>query len=206
MKMRALVAAIFSGQLALTGAAEATTVTWEFAATLTSSAPGRVAGDSITGSFTFDSSTLGNFPPGQGIYVGAVTSFRIDQFFSGAAVNSVFAIEDNFNNGTSLEDAFIAFLGDNGTQLFAIQGVLDSANPTAINSVSLPLLPYNMGAFDSVQVLYSSNANDTVVAFTANADSIALVSTPLPAALPLFASGGALLGFLGWRRKLKPAG
>jgi hypothetical protein len=28
-------------------------------------------------------------------------------------------------------------------------------------------------------------------------------ATPLPAALPLFASGGALLGFLGWRRKRK---
>ena len=27
--------------------------------------------------------------------------------------------------------------------------------------------------------------------------------TPLSAALPLFASGGALLGFLGWRRKRK---
>ena len=27
--------------------------------------------------------------------------------------------------------------------------------------------------------------------------------TPLPGALPLFASGGALLGFLGWRRKRK---
>ena len=26
---------------------------------------------------------------------------------------------------------------------------------------------------------------------------------PLPAALPLFASGGALFGFLGWRRKRK---
>lgn len=31
------------------------------------------------------------------------------------------------------------------------------------------------------------------------------VATPLPAALPLFASGGALLGFLGWRRKRKSA-
>jgi hypothetical protein len=30
-------------------------------------------------------------------------------------------------------------------------------------------------------------------------------ATPLPAALPLFASGGALLGFLGWRRKRKSA-
>ena len=30
-------------------------------------------------------------------------------------------------------------------------------------------------------------------------------STPIPAALPLFASGGGLLGFLGWRRKRKTA-
>ena len=29
--------------------------------------------------------------------------------------------------------------------------------------------------------------------------------TPLPAALPLFASGAGLIGFLGWRRKRKPA-
>lgn len=28
-------------------------------------------------------------------------------------------------------------------------------------------------------------------------------ATPLPAALPLFASGGAVLSFLGWRRKRK---
>jgi hypothetical protein len=30
-------------------------------------------------------------------------------------------------------------------------------------------------------------------------------STPIPAALPLFASGGGLLGFLSWRRKRKTA-
>jgi len=29
--------------------------------------------------------------------------------------------------------------------------------------------------------------------------------TPLPAALPLFASGAGVLGFLGWRRKRKQA-
>ena len=34
--------------------------------------------------------------------------------------------------------------------------------------------------------------------FTAEADA---ATTPLPAALPLFATGAGLLGFLGWRRK-----
>jgi hypothetical protein len=33
--------------------------------------------------------------------------------------------------------------------------------------------------------------------------SVSTTETPLPAALPLFASGGALLGFFGWRRKRK---
>jgi hypothetical protein len=32
-----------------------------------------------------------------------------------------------------------------------------------------------------------------------------IAPTPLPAALPLFASGGVLLGFVGWRRKGKLA-
>ncbi len=35
--------------------------------------------------------------------------------------------------------------------------------------------------------------------------SVTTDATPLPAALPLFASGGALLGFMGWRRKRKAA-
>ena len=30
-------------------------------------------------------------------------------------------------------------------------------------------------------------------------------TTPLPGALPLFASGLGMMGFLGWRRKRKPA-
>jgi hypothetical protein len=205
LKIHCLNVAVICGVLALARPAEAATVTWDFAATVSISGVYHAAGDSITGSFTYDSSTPGVFPLGQGIYLGAITSFRIDQFFSGPAVNSVFAIEDNFDTGTNLEDAFVVFFEDGATKQFSIQGVLDSAKPTAINSVSLPLLPYNVSAFDSVQVIYSSSANDTVVGFTADVDSITLASTPLPAALPLFASGCALLGFLGWRRKRKSA-
>ena len=32
---------------------------------------------------------------------------------------------------------------------------------------------------------------------------LTITQTPIPGALPLFAGGGALLGFLGWRRKRK---
>ena len=50
------------------------------------------------------------------------------------------------------------------------------------------------------QSLSFTDGSQIVVTFAADT-----LATPLPAALPLFASGGALLGFLGWRRKRKNA-
>ncbi len=49
----------------------------------------------------------------------------------------------------------------------------------------------------ALDVLRQTNFGATVVA--------QVETTPLPAALPLFASGAGLLGFLGWRRKRKVA-
>ena len=48
----------------------------------------------------------------------------------------------------------------------------------------------NIIAFDNIPTIPTSGSGDPL-------------ATPLPAALPLFASGGALLGFIGWRRKRK---
>jgi microcystin-dependent protein len=48
----------------------------------------------------------------------------------------------------------------------------------------------------------------TIANFAAHNHSLALASTPevpLPAALPLFATGAGVLGFIGWRRKKKTA-
>ena len=45
--------------------------------------------------------------------------------------------------------------------------------------------------------------NNGEVAASAISISDTPVATPLPAALPLFASGAGVLGFLGWRRKRK---
>ena len=48
-----------------------------------------------------------------------------------------------------------------------------------------------------------TNGNFVVSEFTLNAAPVSAV--PLPATLPLFASGLGALGLLGWRRKKKPA-
>jgi hypothetical protein len=61
-------------------------------------------------------------------------------------------------------------------------------------------------------MVFSRNNVTTTVPFNALFNDLPIgvaepdtTPLPLPAALPLFASGGALLGFLGWRRKRKLA-
>ena len=92
--------------------------------------------------------------------------------------------------------------------LFQISG----SNITAV--IPLTILPV-VGSFASVdQFLWNfwtrgslggvAVAGNPGLADFAPNDSDSTV-TPLPAALPLFASGGGLLGFLGWRRRRKNA-
>jgi hypothetical protein len=55
------------------------------------------------------------------------------------------------------------------------------------------------GAGDSLRFV----AVGTSDSFGGSLDDVSLVATPLPAALPLFASGLGALGLFGWRRKRK---
>jgi hypothetical protein len=83
---------------------------------------------------------------------------------------------------------------------------ISGSNITAV--IPLSLLP--SAGFSPDQYLWNfwtrdqSQTLNAALADFAPDNSDASV-TPLPAALPLFASGGGLLGFLGWRRKRKNA-
>ncbi len=57
--------------------------------------------------------------------------------------------------------------------------------------------PFNAG----ISIPSDFDYNDDSFVFT----NVSSSTTPLPAALPLFASGAGVLGFLGWRRKRKQA-
>ena len=52
-------------------------------------------------------------------------------------------------------------------------------------------------------LLEDASNGSTEIALAATSLSVSLDPTPLPAALPLFASGLGVLGLLGWRRKRK---
>jgi hypothetical protein len=86
---------------------------------------------------------------------------------------------------------------------------ISGSNITAV--IPLSLVPLVAGGFSSAdQYLWNfwtrdqSQIGNAALADFAPNNSDASV-TPLPAALPLFASGGGLLGFLSWRRARKQA-
>ena len=63
-----------------------------------------------------------------------------------------------------------------------------------------PITRWNLGSFDpSTGTVNIFGPNQTARRFDALA--FAVETVPLPAALPLFGTGLAILGFVGWRRK-----
>ena len=66
---------------------------------------------------------------------------------------------------------------------------------------------YYYFTYDGAKVLPGQGNNVLLASFTGSSSTFGggQGETPLPATLPLFASGTGLLGFLGWRRKRKMA-
>jgi hypothetical protein len=77
-------------------------------------------------------------------------------------------------------------------------------------SETITLAHYFDGTYPLVTYLFTSSTPFTTITIDDPTDGLALdnftfpaAQTPLPAALPLFASGLGALGFLSWRRKRK---
>ncbi len=87
--------------------------------------------------------------------------------------------------------------GTYGTPLSDVNFPTLSEN--TVYSIEISLYGYGVGsASGKIDTSLTTTATDGQLEFSANA-------TPLPAALPLFATGLAGLGLLGWRRKRKNA-
>jgi hypothetical protein len=83
----------------------------------------------------------------------------------------------------------------NGTPIYDTLHTLDATGPTLItfNFIDVDLVRFiSSGGVDAG---YSGHATQFAV------DDLRIAVTPIPAALPLFATALAGLGFIGWRRK-----
>ncbi len=175
--------------------------------------------NALTFNFTIDNTVF--VPPGfpSGV-AGSVTGDIVG--LTAGATSAASAIDIlSVPSGSGLFTGSYSLAGATNAFTVSAGGVLTVAN--FVGGVSLLTFNWNSttGGFAFLQSATGCNASDpassgcaVVFASTApsgNSGSIGFTpasetsATPLPAALPLFASGGGLLGFLGWRRRRKNA-
>jgi hypothetical protein len=186
---RKILAAFAAAALALgVGAAKASTVTFIVSGTLASG-----AGGTLSGTITIDVNKL----PG-GPYFPAVPPTdlvpAIDVNYSGALSAGPFTIVNDVTYP-------LTTLGPREAEVSAA----DSSN-IFFNRLFITFpIPDPSSPFVGASIIDGSinPCNPATCAFEA-ADSLSgSITTPLPAALPLFATGIGGLGLLGWRRKRK---
>ena len=186
--------------LALTiGSANATTLDWTLSGepsfgitgsgTLTANGSGGV--DSISGSVSDSCSEPGCVPLYRNI-IGLLTP------------NQPYASFDHIGGDNLIFPAPAPTFLDGQGLVFSVAGTngTDCPFPSGCYMrISYSPNPYGGFPYFTPQyALYVSNAGSNPVDFVLTAE---VATTPLPAALPLFASGLGALGLLGWRRKRK---
>ncbi len=128
------------------------------------------------------------------------TLVRLDTTAAQAAGYNFF----QFSMGSSTNGEGWSVFGSNSanTSLVSLIGYDDDQGVTH----NLPLYKYYYFTYDGSNVDSGQGDNVLLHSFAASNCPFSTscgppVVTPLPASLPLFASGTSLLGFLGWRRK-----
>jgi hypothetical protein len=189
-----------------------------FAATYIESVCSAPAG---TGGCNYVPSTTGQLNDGINTFTGTfefgLNGFISEQFLFAGTLNSISISYDSITFKDILISQGGSFLAsDHSESFFANDGPPELINngmatPTPLVILYNPtLFPFRTGfefVVGSVGFTPTSPQADAVVNYTITLDLTDPLpppgTVPLPAALPLFATGIGGLGFLGWRRKRK---
>jgi hypothetical protein len=140
-----------------------------------------------------------------------VSNFSIAEFHSVPGGTGPIEILDNHpfpNPPGSIQEAFVARYTDaNGTFTFDLDVI--GSNPTAINSLALPLSPYALGPFDFKRFSFENHDIRTPhieMNLFGDITSITLVenvtpAVPEPSTWAMMILGFAGIGFMAYRRK-----
>jgi hypothetical protein len=150
----------------------------------------------ITADFVLTSSTLAGWPPGQRSIAPSTTSTSGILTIDNGVPYSI----NLSNNITRLPfDLLIGPLGND-----SVSAVGGGCDLTCYIGLTFPVS--DNGAITSGYMTITFPTNDgqgTIFYNYSLVDGSITMETPLPAALPLFATGLGALGLLGWRRKKK---
>jgi hypothetical protein len=132
------------------------------------------------------------------------TSTELSQLLSdagivpGALINS----EPNYSINAASYNSLISMLGDTNTTSFETFGLLANIDSVFGGHMEAKILSTSTVLWSSLSFgsQLDSGANSVIGSFLVR-DVTSSIATPIPAALPLFASGLGLMCLLGWRRK-----
>jgi hypothetical protein len=145
-------------------------------------------------------------------YLGAAQPYQGYRYATEAEVNVLFlnaGITTPFYGPLNSEETSL-------TTLMSLLGVTNVYGPTTLQSAGLIGTVHVPGTHDTAYLYIDAPNNlmqggigtfvgDDEQFHGADFGSFLVATTPLPAALPLFATGLGALGLLGWRRKRKAA-
>ena len=162
----------------------------------------------VTITMTADTSNITQpFPAFPGFFENIVgtTTVSVSTVGTDTLTNAFAAVDQTFTNPTAA-----AGIGVSPLTPIAIMDTFNSAfatyalgviGPTSGSSFIVPGVPFATGSGAFVL----NSMGDTTFCGSTGASCSTVGTVPLPAALPLFATGLAGLGLLGWRRKRKAA-
>jgi hypothetical protein len=217
MKLRSIAVGVV---LSIAGvvSASATSITYNFTGTVDAVDPALASefaiGDTLTGSYTFESTTAARAGSNSNSAVfDALTSlqFQIGSYFASSLASPEIQVDNDPGAGFHdrygvLSRASEGLTGPSvgGAALDAFSFRLDDATDTVFSDAlilptSLALPSFTSTAFFLFFV--DDERRLSIVSGSLNT----LDQTPLPAALPLFASALAAIGAIGWRRRARGA-
>lgn len=193
MLKKSMIAVAFC--MATATASNASPITYTFDGTGSVTLAGNAIGSSYSLVFTGDTSMIDTSD------VPYYRYYNIVGVFTDGAVSESITANIVLNNDPSYERiSFFNSTYDNGLGLTNVAALNGYDLSTSIGPVTGDLNPtLGSGVFSTADGDLQFTTSDSL-SFTASVNA-----TPLPAALPLFASGLGGLGLLGWRRKRKSA-
>jgi len=207
---------IFSALILSAGSAIAAPVTFLFSGQMNPSpisSPVNI-GPTLTGSYTFESTTPDTFPPPEdAIYTDAISNFSFSTGdYSGSTNNGTINVRDNGGTDGNVDSYSISLFGPEASLLpsigdfepvfLSLSLFQNISGPDALSSAALPLIPPNPSDFSISSfnfLLFNSNTSK-FARLSGVIDTITLAgsSVPAPAASALLIIG---LAYVGLRRK-----
>lgn len=158
-----------------------------------------VVGDSMTGTYTFDSAAVEGLLEEDDHSEFAMTGldFSVGTYSPSSFISGIIHVRDAV--ATDIYDPEILFLGPDVLGLTPLALVLFLSDPTAsgFSSDALPLEPPNLNDFSgTIRLFFGEGLQDTGEV-SATVDSLLLVPSLSPMNLAVL---GSFMGLVGWRR------